>query len=325
MVNALANLISVVIPLYNEEENVPILCDAIASALAHIPNYEVILVNDGSSDNTLAACERQLARHPSIRCVDLGRNSGQTAAMAAGIEVARGNIIVTMDGDLQNDPADIPRLIAFPENGYDIAVGWRRKRKDGAARVLLSQVANRCMGRVLGVAVRDSGCSLKAFKGELIKGIPLYGEMHRFIPALCSLAGARLAEIEVNHRPRKFGQSKYGFSRIHKVLFDIIAIRALLSYARRPLRWIVTPLMATFVAIFGVLALSLAAQGTVTVVMGGVVLIIATFAFFLIAWGLLGMLFAQIEPQLAEYAAIATGLGDRSGRSSPPEEPAETL
>jgi len=229
--------VSIVVPLYNEEENVARVHAAVVEALApHDLDYELLFVDDGSRDSTYQCARELVARDPRVRVVKFRRNYGQTAAMAAGIETARGDVIVTMDGDLQNDPMDIPRLLSLIDEGYDIAIGWRKKRKDGGARVFVSKVANKIIARIMGVEVKDSGCSLKAYKASLIQGIPMYGEMHRFIPALSQLAGARLAQIEVNHRARQFGASKYGFSRIYKVALDIVSIRALLSYAHSPLR-----------------------------------------------------------------------------------------
>ncbi len=221
---------------------------AVAEVLRDLPlRAELLLVDDGSTDATFTRA-RRLPRDPRlpVRIVRLRRNCGQTAAMAAGIRLARGRVIVTMDGDLQNDPRDIPRLLAKLEEGHDLVVGWRRDRKDHWSRVLPSRVANRLIGWVTGVPVRDNGCSLKAYRADLIRRIPLYAEMHRFIPAMASLAAPRIAEIEVRHHPRRFGRSKYGFSRIYKVLLDLLAIRAILDFARRPLLWLGGLALAAF-------------------------------------------------------------------------------
>lgn len=300
--------VSIVVPLYNEEDNVELLCRDIAAHCADLPGIEVVLVDDGSSDATLSEARRMMLEMPMVKVVELDGNFGQTAAMAAGVELASGEVVVTMDGDLQNDPKDIPRLLALIEDGHDIAVGWRKKRQDGGARVVISKIANRMMGKILGVQVQDSGCSLKAYKAPLIKGIPLYGEMHRFIPALCSLAGAKLAEIEVNHRARQFGVSKYGFSRIQKVFFDIISIRALLSYARHPLRWIQLPLLFGLIPAIIMLLVGYFTNGYVSVIEAAVAFVFFSFSIFILAWGLLGALFAQIEPSVARYARLAAGL-----------------
>jgi len=228
--------LSIVVPLYDEEDNVRPLFEAVREVVRELPlSCELVLVDDGSRDATFERA-RALPRTPHlrVRIVRHRRNSGQTAAMATGIRLARGRVIVTMDGDLQNDPRDIPRLLAKIDEGYDLVVGWRRDRKDHWSRVLPSRIANRLIGLVTGVNIRDNGCSLKAYRADLIRRIPLYAEMHRFIPAMASLAAPRIAEIEVRHHPRRFGRSKYGFSRIYKVLFDLVAIRTILSFARRP-------------------------------------------------------------------------------------------
>lgn len=231
--------LSLIIPVYNEEDNVRPMWEAVAAALHDLPlSAEILFVDDGSKDRTV---ERLKAlpkdQGPPVRIVKFRRNYGQTAAMMAGIDHARGRVLVTMDGDLQNDPRDIPRFLAKIDEGYDLVVGWRKNRQDHWSRVLPSKVANRLIGWVTGVPIKDNGCSLKAYRADLIKSIPLYSEMHRFIPAMSSLARPRIAEIEVRHHPRKFGASKYGFSRIYKVFLDLLAIRAILSFTRRPFAW----------------------------------------------------------------------------------------
>lgn len=311
-------VVSVVVPMYNEEENVEPLYSAVTHALRDREfDYELVLVDDGSTDRT---CERAAAlvrRDRRIRVVKFRRNYGQTAAMAAGVEAARGDVLVTMDGDLQNDPEDIPRLLELIGQGHDIVVGWRRKRRDGGARVFVSKIANQIMARIMGVAVKDSGCSLKAYRSQLIKGIPMYGEMHRFIPALSQLAGARLAELEVNHRARQFGVSKYGFSRIQKVMLDIISIRVLLSYARAPLTWHLKAVglsLALNIAVFAYLILG---QHESYVIAGGIAMILLSLTLFLMAWGLTGGLFAAVEPNVGAYAEIAANLSARLPSQKP--------
>lgn len=311
-------LVSVIVPVYDEEENVKPLYSAVDHALTGRDfDFELVFVDDGSKDRTFERIAALVEHDRRVRLVKFRGNYGQTAAMAAGVEVARGEVLVTMDGDLQNDPEDIPRLLEQIEKGYDIAVGWRRKRKDGGARVFISKVANRIMARIMGVAVKDSGCSLKAYRAELIKGIPMYGEMHRFIPALSQLAGARLVEIEVNHRPRQFGVSKYGFSRIQKVMLDIITIRVLLSYARSPLTWHlkVVGLSVLFdLAAFGYLILG---DPDSTVVAGGIAMVLLSLTLFLVVWGLAGGLFAAVEPNVGKYAVIAANLSSRLAPRKP--------
>ncbi|MDX1574669.1 MAG: glycosyltransferase family 2 protein [Kiloniellales bacterium] len=230
-------MLSIVIPAYNEEDNVRPLYDSVIGAAAALErDFEVIVVDDGSSDATFDRLAALAADDPRLKVIKLRRNYGQTPALAAGIDHARGEILITMDADLQNDPADIGRLVAALEEGpNDLVVGWRHRRQDAWLRSWLSRVANRLIARVTGVPVRDNGCTLKAFRAELIKSVPLYSEMHRFLPALMSIRGCRLFELPVNHRPRQHGSSKYGFSRIYKVFFDLMAIKALLVFARRPL------------------------------------------------------------------------------------------
>lgn len=304
--------VSIVVPLYNEEDNVPLLHAAVTEVLAaeHL-DYELVLVDDGSSDRSFARAEALVAQDARVRVVKFRRNYGQTAAMAAGIRVARGEVIVTMDGDLQNDPTDIPRLLALLGDGYDIALGWRRKRQDDGARVFVSKVANRIIARIMGVAVRDSGCSLKAFRADLIQSLPMYGEMHRFIPALSQLAGARMAQIEVKHHPRRFGVSKYGFSRIYKVILDIVSIRVLLSYARHPVAWHggLTAIALALALIFFAAAALQTVHGSLTYASIGV--LFTSLAIFLLAWGLVAQLLAALHPGVARFASLATSLSSR--------------
>lgn len=231
--------LSVIVPLYNEQESVGPLHSAIVHALDGSGlDYEMVFVDDGSRDATVAVATQIARTDPRLRIVKFRRNYGQTAAMAAGIEYANGEILVTMDGDLQNDPADIPRLLEQIDAGFDVVVGWRHNRQDKlVSRKIPSRMANWLIGKVTGVPIRDNGCSLKAFRAELIKRIPLYSEMHRFIPAMASIAGPRVAEIKVRHHARRFGQSKYGLSRIYKVLLDLMVIKTIATFASRPLRW----------------------------------------------------------------------------------------
>ena len=230
-------MISVVVPVFNEEESLPFLVEAVRDALDLTSTWELVLVDDGSSDRTgdiSAALAREDER---IQLVRLARNYGQTAAMQAGFDHARGQVIVSMDGDLQNDPADIPALLAKLDEGYDLVVGYRVHRQDRlVTRKLPSWVANRLIGMLTGVRIRDNGCSLKAYRRELLDRIHLYSDMHRFIPAMAvATAGARVAEIPVRHHPRRFGESKYGLSRIWKVASDLMALKMLSSFRERPL------------------------------------------------------------------------------------------
>ncbi len=228
--------LSVVIPLYNEEESVHLLLERVFEALSKLSiDWEVIVVDDGSRDGSFAALQEAAAHEPRLRVVRFRRNFGQTAAFAAGFDLAQGDVVVTMDADLQNDPADIPALLDKMAEGYDIVSGWRYKRQDTfLTRRLPSMLANRLAGKLTGVSLHDYGCSLKAYRLEVVKNIRLYGELHRFIPALASWMGVRIAEIPVNHEARRFGRSKYGISRTIRVFLDLLTLRFLLFYGTRP-------------------------------------------------------------------------------------------
>ncbi len=231
-------LLSVVIPVYNEEENLPLLHRALHDGLAHCRYpWEVVLVDDGSRDNSAAVLEQMAQEDPDhVRVVLLRRNFGQTAAIAAGIDHAQGDVVVLMDADLQNDPADIPMLMRKLEEGYDVVSGWRKDRKDPyLTRVLPSHIANGLISWVTGVHLHDYGCTLKAYRREVLQGFRLYGEMHRFIPAYAASVGARMAEVVVQHHPRKFGKSKYGLTRTLKVILDLFTVKFLLSYFHKPI------------------------------------------------------------------------------------------
>lgn len=229
--------ISVVIPLYNEEENVEPLLGELFSELAKLGrSHEVVCVDDGSRDGTFAALARIAALRPELRVIRFRLNFGQTAAMSAGIEAARGDVIVPMDGDLQNDPADIGKLLQQLDAGSDVVSGWRRDRKDKEfGRKLPSRLANRLISVISGVRLHDYGCSLKAYRREVLRDVKLYGEMHRFIPIYASWQGARVSEMVVNHRARRAGASKYGLSRTFKVVLDLMVVKFLASYATKPI------------------------------------------------------------------------------------------
>lgn len=233
--------ISIIAPLYNEEDSVELLYHKIKEAALKTGKvFEIIFVNDGSSDNTSGVAASLAQKDKSLRVVEFRRNFGQTPAMAAGIDLARGDILVTMDGDLQNDPDDIPMMVEKLEEGYDLVVGWRHNRQDKLiTRKIPSMIANRLIGSVTGVPIKDNGCSLKVYKAEVIKNSPFYNEMHRFIPALLSLSGVKVAEVKVRHHSRQFGESKYGLSRIYKVLLDLMTIKTVLSLGQHPVRWFV--------------------------------------------------------------------------------------
>jgi glycosyltransferase involved in cell wall biosynthesis len=231
--------VSIVIPLYNEEECVAPLLAELRQFLARFDRTtEVILVDDGSSDQTATLIERELPGLPGFSLVRLRKNSGQTSAMAAGMQQAQGEVIVFMDGDLQNDPADIPRLLAKLDEGYDLVSGWRRDRKDRAlTRRFPSMLANALIGWTTGVKLHDYGCTLKAYRARLVKPLQLYSDMHRFIPALASRMGARIAEVVVSHRARAHGASKYGLNRVLKVAFDLLTIQMIVHFSSRPMHF----------------------------------------------------------------------------------------
>ena len=229
--------LSVIIPFYNEAKNISIIFDELFQALEPREwSWEILAIDDGSIDATFSLLKGEALRRNHIKVVHLRKNFGQTAALSAGFDLAEGDIIITMDGDLQNDPQDIPALVAKIGEGYDIVSGWREKRQDPFfSRRLPSIIANKMISWVTGVKLHDYGCTLKAFKREVAKHIRLYGEMHRFIPAIASWMGVTIAEIPVNHRSRKFGRSKYGISRTIRVLLDLITVKFLLTYSTRPI------------------------------------------------------------------------------------------
>lgn len=229
--------LSVVIPVYNEEDNLKQLYEKIKSSIEPLrKSWELLLIDDGSSDNSYGILQELSAADPRLKVVRFVRNFGQTAALSAGIDFARGEIIIPMDADLQNDPADISRLLAKLDEGFDVVSGWRKDRKDEFfTRLLPSWMANKLISVISGVPLHDYGCSLKAYRHEVIKDVKLYGEMHRFVPIYATWMGAKVAEIPVTHYPRQFGKSKYGLSRTFKVVFDLITVKFLSAYATKPI------------------------------------------------------------------------------------------
>jgi glycosyltransferase involved in cell wall biosynthesis len=231
--------VSVVMPVYNEVESLPRLHEELAAVAPRLAApCEFVFVDDGSRDGTWEALAALRRADPRVRAMRLRRNFGQTAAMACGIRAARGEVIVTMDGDLQNDPADIPRLLeALDAQGDDVVCGWRHRRQDKLlTRRIPSMIANRLIGWLTGVRLHDYGCSLKAYRAEAIKRTPLYAELHRFIPAMSTLTGARIGELKVNHRARRFGRTKYTISRTWRVALDMVTVALLIKFASKPLR-----------------------------------------------------------------------------------------
>jgi glycosyltransferase involved in cell wall biosynthesis len=230
--------LSIVVPIFNEEENIPHLHAGIVSALAGLAlEYEVIFVDDGSIDSSFKILKNIAQEDPRTKVIRFRRNFGQTAAMVAGFAAASGDVLVPMDGDLQNDPNDIPRLLAKIEEGFDVVSGWRKDRMDAFVnRKLPSIIANSLISRMTGVHLHDYGCTLKAYRREVLDGINLYGEMHRFVPAFASQVGAKMTEIPVNHRHRLHGTSKYGISRTMRVILDLMTVKFLLNYSTKPIQ-----------------------------------------------------------------------------------------
>lgn len=230
--------LSIVVPLYNEEENTELLYAQLKAALEEIGrDYEIIIVDDGSTDGSFDILKRLHEGDERLKVIRFRRNFGQTAAFAAGFDRSQGEVVITMDADLQNDPADIPLLMEKIEEGYDVVSGWRLQRKDPfLTRRLPSMMANWLISKVTGVHLHDYGCSLKAYRREVVKNVQLYGELHRFIPAIANWMGVSVAEVSVRHYPRRFGKSKYGLSRTARVLLDLLTVRFLLSYSTRPIQ-----------------------------------------------------------------------------------------
>ena len=230
--------LSLVTPVYNEQDNLPLLFEAINKVMPTMDRtWEVILVDDGSQDNSLAVLNEYAKKDPAhVRVISFRRNFGQTAAIAAGLDYAQGEIIVLLDADMQNDPADIPMMLAKLDEGYDLVSGWRKSRKDNAiTRNFPSMIANRIISRVTGVHLHDYGCTLKAYRRDVLEGFRLYGEMHRFIPVYAHSVGAKITEMTVNHHPRKHGKTKYGLERTAKVVLDLFTVKFLISYSSKPI------------------------------------------------------------------------------------------
>jgi glycosyltransferase involved in cell wall biosynthesis len=304
--------LSIVVPTYDEEDNVgPLYAELVAVVPRLGRRFEIVFIDDGSRDATFARLAELAARDPRVRVVKLARNYGQTPAMVAGIDHARGRVLVTMDADLQNDPADIGTLLATLDEGFDLVVGWRRERKDRWLwRTLPSLIANRLIAWVTGVDVKDNGCTLKAFRAELIRNLPLYAEMHRFIPAMASLGGARLAERVVNHRPRHAGTSKYGLSRIYKVLLDLIAVKSLIVFGRRPLHCFAggaaSALLLSLICFVVALSYGLQVEGGSLVVFMGLSVLLGSLAIFLAFLGMIGAVVYHylLDPSAGRFLSV---------------------
>jgi len=229
--------LSIIVPIYNEEDSIDLLVEGLLATLSKFDSpFEIILVNDGSADKSSEKLEAAARRHGEVKVVEFLRNAGQTAALMAGIDHAQGDIIVTLDGDLQNDPADIPLLVERLKEGADVVSGWRKNRQDAAIRRnFVSRIANRLISRVSGVKLHDYGCTLKAYRKNVLQGMRLYGEMHRFVPIYASWMGAKVVEMPVRHHARRFGESKYGIERTLKVILDLIVVKFFSRYLVKPI------------------------------------------------------------------------------------------
>ncbi len=303
-------MISVIVPLFDERHAIGPLSEAIRSALADTGAWELILVDDGSVDDTAAVARRLAAEDSRIRVVELARNYGQAIAMQAGFDHVRGDIVVSLDGDLQNDPRDIPRLVAQIRNGYDLVAGYRERRQDKLlTRRVPSWIANRIIKWITGVAIRDNGCSLKAYRREVLERMTLYSDMHRFIPAMAvATSGARITEVPVRHHPRRYGTSKYGLSRVPKVLADLLTIAMIRSFRDRPLR-----LFGAWAFSCGIVALLFAAGAIAAilepeavgslVILPGAALLWIGLGFYLFMLGLISetVVWEQFAEEVAEF------------------------
>ena len=315
--------ISIVVPVYNEEESLPVLHREIAEALDRMgprgERSEVIYIDDCSTDSSLHRMIELRRADPRVRVIKFRRNFGQTAAMAAGFEEARGRVVVTLDGDLQNDPGDIPAMIEKLDQGWDVIAGWRRRRQDAfVLRRLPSVLANRLIALVTGVSIHDTGCTLKAFRREIVKSMSIYAEQHRFLPVLSAGSGARVTEMVVNHRPRTFGASKYGLSRASRVLIDLLTVKLISQFSQRPIQYfgmlglgaLVVGMGFGLVGLFGVhdaLQLPLDPAGAEVFVFNdweyGIVSVLLMLFSLVTYFGLLGL--------LAELAVKASGMHRR--------------
>jgi len=318
---------SVVVPLYNEEESVQLLYERITEAVAPMGRaYEILFVDDGSRDRTLEIAAGLASRDPHLKVIEFRGNYGQTPAMAAGIDHARGRFIVTMDGDLQNDPADIPVMLDELTEDFDMVVGWRKNRQDKLiTRKVPSWIANRLIGKVTGVPIKDNGCSLKVYRASVIKKVPLYSEMHRFIPAMASIAGARVREVPVRHHARQFGQSKYGLSRVYKVLLDLLAIKTITAFAQRPLVWfglLALPFALVSLLLFPVAIASTAGtEDLFSLPIAATAVLFAALALFLLFGGALGeLIYSTGDIDMSRYSGI-TAVTFRERRAEPGNAP----
>ncbi len=310
--------LSVVVPLYNEEDNVELLYRRISDALRDTGlDYEILFIDDGSRDRTLERASALVSQDSRLCVVEFRSNFGQTPAMAAGIDLATGRIIATMDGDLQNDPDDIPAMLNEMDDETHLVVGWRKNRQDKLlTRKVPSWVANWLIGKITGVPIHDNGCSLKLYRASVIKHVPLYAEMHRFIPAMASITGAKVREVAVNHHARQFGESKYGLSRIYRVLLDLVTVKTIVGFTQRPLLWfglLATPfLIASIMAIFVSILPLFAPDGELVLPLAGVGVLFGALGLSLIMGGAVSeLVYATGDIDLSEFSRLLAV--DRSG------------
>lgn len=300
--------LSVVVPIYNEEESIRQLLKEIDAALLPLGrSYEIVLVDDGSSDASWERIVDARTSHPRLRAIRLASNHGQTPALMAGFEASRGKYLITLDGDLQNDPADIPKLLAKLEDGFEIVSGWRKSRQDRLmSRRLPSVVANACARRMTGLTIHDNGCALKAYRGDVVRSISLYSDFHRFIVPLAQMGGARVTEVETNHRARVYGHSKYGLDRTLKVAADLFTLVMVTRYSHRPLSWFL--LFLTPMALLALAALIWSAilyasyPGAPLLVPFGASVVLSQSALAILGYGLFAERIRQLAPRRGRRA-----------------------
>lgn len=316
--------LSIVVPLYNEEDSVELLHRKISDALRDTAlEYEILFIDDGSQDRTLERASILASQDPHLRVVAFRSNFGQTPAMAAGIDLAAGRIIATMDGDLQNDPNDIPAMLEEMDDETHLVVGWRKNRQDKLlTRKLPSWVANWLIGKITGVPIHDNGCSLKLYRASVIKHVPLYAEMHRFIPAMASITGANIREVAVNHHARQFGESKYGLSRIYRVLLDLVTVKTIIGFAQRPLLWfglLATPfLVAGMIAIVISILPLFAPGGELILPLAGVGVLFGALGMSLIMSGAVAeLVYATGDIDMLEYSRLLAVYHSDTKESAP--------
>ena len=310
--------LSIVVPVYNEEKSVILLSDAIHEAVEPLGvSYELIFVDDGSDDGTIDRLKEITRTKPNTIILKFGRNFGQTSALAAGFHRARGKYIITMDGDLQNDPADIPHITGFLDEGYDVVSGWRKNRKDSfLSRYIQSVVANRILSWVTNVKIHDFGCTLKGYRADFVKHLRLYADMHRYIPGMATMLGARVKEIVVRHHPRRYGKSKYGISRAIKVLSDMIVLRMLTRFSAKPLNYFglfslpifLLALIMTFVAFVDTSKVLLVSY--TTIIFPAVAILCYFLAFHFLMVGLLCELFVKSCDESVQQLYTVETLGE---------------